>query len=150
MQALADVHDTAMRVPSPGISGSADGWTVQLEPLPRSASVITPRLDEPTAAHACPAPHHTPLSVPLEAPAGCGMRWIDQRRPSQCSTNGRLVQGLLLRAQPVPNSTEPSVVHDIAEVHETSDKPGRTPPDGTGSRSCDHARPFQRPTSGSG
>jgi len=93
VHAVADVHETAFRLPPLGVV-----WVVQVLPSQRSASP-----PDPTAMHAVADVHETPFRLtPL------GVAWIVQVLPFHRSAS---VTWLLL--------SSPTAVHAVADVHDT-------------------------------
>jgi hypothetical protein len=74
-----------------------------LVPVNRSTSVALPVL--PTAVHAMPDVHDTPLRLPPPDP-NVGVGSIHQRVPFQCSAR-------------VPVPADPTAVQAVAEKHDT-------------------------------
>jgi hypothetical protein len=112
---LVDVHATPVSWLPP--AGLALRWIDHFLPFQRSTS---PRLEhgallcgseqpgpvcqDPTAVHALPTVHETPLNPVKIAPAGLGVGSIDHFVPFQRWTNGSWEQGAWLIEQPAPIS----------------------------------------------
>src|SRR6516165_7824415 len=99
MQAVADVHETAFRLPP--LVGVV--WVVQVPPSQRSTNV--PPLPDPTAVHDVADVHETAFRPPP-----LGVVWIVQVLPSQRCT-----------------SPDPRAVHPVADEHETTFRPPPPP-----------------------
>ena len=113
VHAVADVHDTpsSSLLVAPGLGvGRAD----QREPSQRSANVKPwPVLlsNHPTAVHAVADVHDTLSSPLMVAPAGLVVGWAYRRDPSQLSAN--------VTCRPALPTDHPTVVHAVADVHDT-------------------------------
>jgi hypothetical protein len=108
-----------------------------LVPFQRSANVSNgPSLlgTDPTATQNLFDEHETPLRELYFAP---GVRWIDQREPSQRSANA--VDAVLV-------SADPTAAQAVAEAHDTPVRELLTAPRGSGGRRIDQVAPFQRST----
>jgi hypothetical protein len=84
-------------------------WIVHLLPLQRSASVkLLLALPEkyPTAVHALPDVHDTPLRAGTTWPGGLGIGWVDQVLPLQRSAKTSFWK-------------DPTAVHRLPDVHDT-------------------------------
>ena len=124
VQALADEHETAFRLPPLGVGVV---WIVQLVPSQRSATV------PPTAMHAVAEAHDTADRLLLVPPLGLGVVSIVQLVPSQNS------------ASVAPAPLFPTAVQSVADVHETA---FRLPPLGVGVVWVVQVLPSQRSTNG--
>jgi hypothetical protein len=100
VQAVADGHETAFRLPplGPGVV-----WVVQV--LPSQCSAKAPPLPDPTAVHAEADVHETAFRLPP-----LGVVWIVQVLPSQRCT-----------------CPDPRAVHAVADEHETAFRPPPPP-----------------------
>ncbi len=115
VQAVADVHDTPLRLLPWAPLGLGVAWMAQLVPFHRSASVrpVPPLLlYPPTAVHAAADVHDTPLRALPWAPAGLGVDWMDQLEPFHRSARARAAPALLL--------FPPTAVHAVADEHDTA------------------------------
>ena len=116
VHALAEVHDTPLRALTEAPAGLGVAWMDQAVPFQCSASVPwRPPLPEeyPVAVHALAEVHETALKMLPEAPAGCGVAWIDQLVPSQRSASSAALPALL--------ASYPTAVQAVAEEHDTAD-----------------------------
>ena len=142
VQAVAEVHDTALRTLAVAPAGLGVAWMDQAVPFQCSASVPwrPPLLKEyPVAVHALAEVHDTPLRALALAPAGLGVAWMDQAVPFQCSAS--------VPWRPRPLKEFPVAVHAAAEVHETALKMLPEAPAGCGVAWMDQFVPFQRSAS---
>lgn len=108
VQLVAVVHATPYKESTPR-TGLGVGWTFQLLPFQRSASVTSPPLlpDAPTAVQAVADVQLTPSSLAPVAPVGRGgVGWIFQLVPFHRSASGRPPE-------------LPTAVHEVADVHDT-------------------------------
>lgn len=114
VQAVGDMHDTALRLVSAAAVEVGVVWIDQPTPSHCSASVkrVPERLsDDPTALHAVVDAHDTPDNMLSLTPGGVGVVWIDQPTPSHRSTN----------AAPLPalSTKDPTAVQAVDDVHDT-------------------------------
>jgi hypothetical protein len=143
MQAVADVHETALKVliVAPGIFGV--GWTVQPLPSRRAANVTSMFalfVKLPTAVHAISDVHDTRFSAPLAGPLGSGIAWVDQRTRSRRSARWSGI--------PAPSAYDPTPMHTVIAGHDTAANRPVVAPWGFAIRSPTQFRPFQRSASG--
>ncbi len=153
VQAVGDAHDTPSRASSLSVSWAGLGvrWIDQRLPSQRSANVtMAPArlLESPTAVQTLGETHETAFRWLSPLRGRLGVRWIDQRLPSQRSANVTEVP-----ARPVKS---PTAVQRVAETHDTPPSSSSTAspvaptalaPGGVTSRSIDQTLPFQRSAS---
>ena len=118
VQDLVDAHDTATSwlLVAPARCGVR--WIDQLVPFHRSASVsslFARSVKNPTAVQDLADAHDTARRLLLVAPAGFGVRWIDQLVPFHRSASVMLVPAWLVE--------NPTAVQDLGDAHDT---PGRS------------------------
>jgi hypothetical protein len=90
VQLSAAGHATAARMLAGDPGGLGVGWMCQLLPFHRSASVLCapdPATNSPTAVHAEPDGHDTPLRALVAAPAGFGVDWTVHLPPLRRSAS---------------------------------------------------------------
>jgi hypothetical protein len=134
MQAVADVHETALNSACESSAGFGVVSIVQFAPSQPSASVVkTLRLGSsalPTAVQLVAEVHDTPSNRLSDTPDGLGVLWTDQLTPSQRSASAEL-------------PACPTAVHAVAEVQDTlRSAPAR------GVLTIDHLEPSQRSARG--
>jgi hypothetical protein len=91
------------------------GWIAQLLPFHRSASVrCVPEetKNPPTAVHAAPEGHDTPLRALAAAPGGFGVGWTAQTPPLRRSAS--------VTPSPDSRTCKPTAVHTEVVGHETA------------------------------
>ena len=119
VHALAEVHETEVSALSAAPGGFGVGWTAQLVPSHRSASVCLSC--SPTAVQTAADGHATPDNCTNVAPTGLTVLWAAQVAPSHRSTNGNG------QTAPLQSST---AEHASAAEHDTLDSPLLTAPGG--------------------
>ena len=114
VQDLGDGHDTPTSRLRVAPAGLGVRWIAQLLPFHRSASVAsTPArfVNDPTAVQDLGDVHDTPSRLLLVAPAGFGVRWIDQLVPFHRSAS--------VAAAPVRLVKNPTAVQELRDTHAT-------------------------------
>jgi len=143
VHALAEVHDTPLKTePSYGFG---EVWIVQRDPFHRSASVASsPPVAfpvDPTAVHTVAEMHDTSLNTESVL-APFGVVWIVHEDPFQRSAS------VLYTLLAFP--TDPTAVHAVGEVHDTSPRYDWVDPTGEGADWMAHLDPFHCSTNISG
>jgi hypothetical protein len=135
VQLSAAGHATAARMLAGDPGGLGVGWTCQLLPFHRSASVRCapdPAKNSPTAVHAEPDGHDTPLRALVAAPAGFGVDWTVHLPPLRRSAS--------VTPRPDSRTENPTAVHTEAVGHDTVLSPP-FPARGFGLGVTDHPAP---------
>src|SRR5262249_53692599 len=91
MQAVAELHETALKDAPEAPGGNGTVWSVQLVPFQRSASGRLGNSENPApppAVHAVAEVHEPPRSVPNWTPVGSGTVWRVQFVPFQAWADG--------------------------------------------------------------
>jgi hypothetical protein len=115
VQAVADEQDTPVSRVRLAPVGLGVGWTAQVVPFQRSASVCGGPEGvkyHPAAVQEVADGHDTPCKTLCSAPVGLGVGWMAQRVPFHCSASVPPPPGVLLMYQP-------TAVHAVADRHET-------------------------------
>src|SRR6516165_8021328 len=106
VQVSAAGHATAARTLNGDPAGLGVGWMYQLRPFHRSASVSRapdPTTNAPTAVHAEPEGHDTPLRLLVAAPGGFGVDWTAHTAPLRRSAS--------VTPSPDSRTCKPTAVH---------------------------------------
>ncbi len=114
VQLSAAGHATAARMLAGDPGGLGVGWMRQRLPSHRSASVSRapdPAANDPTAVHAEPDGHDTPLRALAAAPAGFGVDWTVHLPPLRRSAS--------VTPRPDSRTCKPTAVHTDAVGHDT-------------------------------
>jgi hypothetical protein len=138
---ISEAHDTPANWPYVAPAGFGVRSIDHLVPFHRSASITSllarlAKYQNPTAIQDFGDAHDTPTSWLLVAPAGFGVRSIDQLLPSHRSANVASVFARSVR--------NPTAVQDFLEKHDTPRRLLLVAPAGFGVRSIDQLAPFHR------
>ena len=123
------MHDTPTSRLRVAPAGFGVRWIDQLLPFHRSASVASPPprfVNDPTAVQDLGDAHDTPSRLLLVAPAGFGVRWIDQLLPFHRSAS--------VTSPPARLVENPTAVQELGDGHDTPSSLLDMPPAGFGVR----------------
>jgi hypothetical protein len=139
VQAVAEVHDTPVRLLFWAPGGGGVAWVAHLAPSQRSARLTLtplPPSKDPTAVQAVADGQETAERLLFWTPVGLGVARTAQPERSQCSAK--------VTSRPLGLCQEPVAAHAVVDGQDTARRLLLCAPDGLGVVSAAQLVPFQR------